>query len=141
MSAHAQTAECLAPSFNIEINTPSYNICSLISKMDTLSVALGCRINPIITQFIEHSTGLPVPIMFSISDDRYYNSTTVQHRVTTDARDINVELKTALAVEMPLVTLALSTVLLRLYSRLAIKKNLAPDDILVILGTVRSEHF
>lgn len=49
----------------------------------------------------------------------------------------------ALAVEIPLMTLALATVVLRVYSRLAIKRKLAADDILILLGTVRradSEH-
>ncbi|CAG5162507.1 uncharacterized protein ALTATR162_LOCUS6231 [Alternaria atra] len=43
--------------------------------------------------------------------------------------------KTALAVEVPLMVLALSTVILRVYSRLAIKRKIAPDDILIMLGT------
>ena len=44
---------------------------------------------------------------------------------------------TALAVEVPLMAIALTTVILRVYSRLAIKKRLATDDLLIILGTVR----
>jgi hypothetical protein len=44
--------------------------------------------------------------------------------------------RTALAVEIPLVVLALTTVVLRVYSRLTIKRRLAADDILIILGTV-----
>jgi len=43
----------------------------------------------------------------------------------------------ALAVEVPLMAIALTTVILRVYSRLAIKKRLATDDLLIILGTVR----
>ncbi|KAG9194758.1 hypothetical protein G6011_04793 [Alternaria panax] len=42
----------------------------------------------------------------------------------------------ALAVEVPLMALALTTVVLRVYSRLAIKRKIAPDDILIMLGTV-----
>ncbi|KAF1846497.1 uncharacterized protein K460DRAFT_284513 [Cucurbitaria berberidis CBS 394.84] len=42
--------------------------------------------------------------------------------------------RTALAVEIPLMVLALSTVVARVYSRLAIKRKLAPDDILIMLG-------
>jgi hypothetical protein len=43
---------------------------------------------------------------------------------------------TALAVEVPLMVVALTTVILRVYSRVAIKKKLATDDLLIILGTV-----
>lgn len=43
--------------------------------------------------------------------------------------------RTALAVEIPLMVLALTTVVLRVYSRLAIKRKLAADDILILLGT------
>jgi hypothetical protein len=43
---------------------------------------------------------------------------------------------TALGVEIPLMVLAFATVILRVYSRLAIKRNIAADDILIILGTV-----
>jgi len=32
--------------------------------------------------------------------------------------------------------LALSTVIPRVYSRLAIKRKIAPDDVLIMLGTV-----
>jgi hypothetical protein len=44
--------------------------------------------------------------------------------------------RTAIAVEIPLMTLALATVVLRVYSRLTIKRKLAADDILIILGVV-----
>jgi hypothetical protein len=47
--------------------------------------------------------------------------------------------RTALAVEIPLMTLALVTVVLRLYSRLTIKRKLAADDVLIIMGLV-SQH-
>jgi hypothetical protein len=43
---------------------------------------------------------------------------------------------TALAVEIPLLVLAVTTVALRVFSRLVIKRKLAADDILIILGTV-----
>jgi hypothetical protein len=44
--------------------------------------------------------------------------------------------RTALAVEVPLMALALGTVVLRVFSRLTIKRRLAADDILILLGTV-----
>lgn len=43
---------------------------------------------------------------------------------------------TALAVEIPLLVLAVTTVVLRVFSRLAIKRKLAADDVLIIVGTV-----
>jgi hypothetical protein len=43
---------------------------------------------------------------------------------------------TVFAVEIPLMVLALATVALRVYSRLAIKRKLATDDVLIMLGTV-----
>ncbi|KAH4035971.1 hypothetical protein HBI38_178310 [Parastagonospora nodorum] len=42
---------------------------------------------------------------------------------------------TALAVEIPLLVLAVTTVVLRVFSRLAIKRKLAADDVLIIIGT------
>jgi hypothetical protein len=47
---------------------------------------------------------------------------------------------TALAVEIPLLILAVTTVALRVFSRLAIKRKLAADDILIILGTVGQDR-
>jgi hypothetical protein len=44
---------------------------------------------------------------------------------------------TALAVEVPLMVVALTTVILRVYPRLAIKKRLTVDDLLIILGVGR----
>ncbi|CAI9628003.1 unnamed protein product [Alternaria burnsii] len=55
--------------------------------------------------------------------------------VEINAGDATRGFKTALAVEVPLVVLALSTVILRVYSRLAIKRKIAPDDVLIMLGT------
>lgn len=46
------------------------------------------------------------------------------------------ESKAMLAVEIPLVVLALSTVVLRVYSRLGIKRKLALDDILIICAVI-----
>jgi hypothetical protein len=43
---------------------------------------------------------------------------------------------TALGVEIPLMVLAFATVILRVYSRLAIKRALATDDVLIMLGMV-----
>lgn len=43
----------------------------------------------------------------------------------------------ALAVEIPLMGVALGTVALRVWSRIAVKRRLAADDLLIILGTVR----
>ncbi|KAB2109441.1 hypothetical protein AG0111_0g243 [Alternaria gaisen] len=55
--------------------------------------------------------------------------------VEVNAGDTTRGFKTALAVEVPLMVLALSTVILRVYSRLAIKRKIAPDDVLIMLGT------
>ncbi|RYO28499.1 hypothetical protein AA0111_g6627 [Alternaria arborescens] len=55
--------------------------------------------------------------------------------VEVNAGDATSGFKTALAVEVPLMVLALSTVILRVYSRLAIKRKIAPDDVLIMLGT------
>jgi hypothetical protein len=43
---------------------------------------------------------------------------------------------TTLAVEIPLIVLALATVVVRLYSRLAVKRKLAADDVLIVCGLV-----
>lgn len=63
--------------------------------------------------------------------------TIAQPIVQVNAGDATSGYTTALAVEIPLMALALATVALRVYSRLAIKRKLAADDILIILGTVR----
>ena len=42
----------------------------------------------------------------------------------------------AYAVEIPLMGLALGTVILRVWSRFAVKGRLATDDTLILLGTV-----
>lgn len=42
----------------------------------------------------------------------------------------------AYAVEIPLIGLALGTVILRVWSRLTVKGKVAADDILILLGTV-----
>lgn len=44
--------------------------------------------------------------------------------------------KVAYAVEIPLMGLALGTVILRVWSRFAVKGRLAVDDTLILLGTV-----
>lgn len=44
--------------------------------------------------------------------------------------------KGMLAVEIPLMFFAITTVLLRLYSRLRVKKQLAVDDVLIVCGLV-----
>ncbi|KAF2651764.1 hypothetical protein K491DRAFT_606257 [Lophiostoma macrostomum CBS 122681] len=41
---------------------------------------------------------------------------------------------TTLAVEIPLMVFALATVMVRLYSRLAVKRKLAADDVLIVCG-------
>jgi hypothetical protein len=46
------------------------------------------------------------------------------------------ENKVMLAVEIPLIILAICTVVLRGYSRMGIKRRLAADDVLIILGTI-----
>ena len=52
-----------------------------------------------------------------------------------DGNGSNVN-KVMLAVEIPLMLVAICTVVLRVYSRLAIKRKVAVDDILIICGTV-----
>jgi len=75
------------------------------------------------------------PAMYTIPDDQRLHGTIAQPIVQMNAGDATKGIRTALAVEVPLMVLALSTVILRVYSRLAIKKKMAPDDILIILGT------
>lgn len=48
----------------------------------------------------------------------------------------SAENKTVLAVEIPLILVAICTVVLRVYSRLGIKRKLAVDDVLIICGTI-----
>lgn len=69
-----------------------------------------------------------------------FHPTITQPIVNVDAGDATNSFRTALAVEVPLMVLAISTVVLRVYSRLAIKKRLAADDILILLGTVCSSR-
>ncbi|EMD69674.1 hypothetical protein COCSADRAFT_32358 [Bipolaris sorokiniana ND90Pr] len=72
------------------------------------------------------------------SEGTEFRPTITQPIVNVEAGDATNGFKTALSVEVPLMVLAISTVLLRVYSRLAIKKKLAADDILILLGTVCS---
>jgi hypothetical protein len=51
--------------------------------------------------------------------------------------DMTYEYKVSLAVEIPLIFLAVTAVSLRVFSRIGIKKQLAVDDVLIIIGTVR----
>lgn len=51
--------------------------------------------------------------------------------------DVTYEYRVSLAVEIPLIFLAVTAVSLRVFSRIGIKKKLATDDILIIIGTVR----
>jgi hypothetical protein len=74
--------------------------------------------------------------MYVAPDGQKFNVTVAQPIVEVNAGDATRGFKTALAVEVPLMVLALSTVILRVYSRLAIKRKIAPDDILIMLGTV-----
>ncbi|KAH7395261.1 hypothetical protein DE146DRAFT_615996 [Phaeosphaeria sp. MPI-PUGE-AT-0046c] len=64
-----------------------------------------------------------------------HHITIAQPIVQVNAGDATSGYTTALAVEIPLMALALATVALRVYSRLAIKRSLAADDILIMLGT------
>jgi hypothetical protein len=57
-----------------------------------------------------------------------------------DSADVTYEYKVSLAVEIPLIFLAVSAVSLRVFSRIGIKKKLAVDDILIIVATVRSRQ-
>lgn len=51
------------------------------------------------------------------------------------------DLKTMREVEIPLMVLAMGTVALRIYSRLAVKRKLAVDDGLIVLALVRLTVF
>ncbi|KAF2866413.1 hypothetical protein BDV95DRAFT_505141 [Massariosphaeria phaeospora] len=55
--------------------------------------------------------------------------------VDDDNNTSSIHNKVMLAVEIPFVLIAICTVVLRVYSRLAIKRKLAVDDVLIILGT------
>ena len=48
--------------------------------------------------------------------------------------------KVRIAVEIPLMVLAISAVVLRLYSRMAVKRKCAIDDILIVCGLVSTIH-
>jgi hypothetical protein len=74
--------------------------------------------------------------MYVAPNGQKFNVTVAQPIVEVNDGDATRGFKTALAVEVPLMVLALSTVILRVYSRLAIKRKIAPDDILIMLGTV-----
>lgn len=90
-------------------------------------------------QFYPWLTAKPLRLhttMYVVPDGRKYHITIAQPIVEVNAGDATMGFKTALAVEVPLMVLALSTVILRVYSRLAIKRKIAPDDILIMLGTV-----
>lgn len=56
-----------------------------------------------------------------------------------NAGDDSSSMETTLAVEVPLMVLALCTVILRVCSRLKIKRKLALDDVLIMLGTVYTQ--
>ncbi|CAN9227003.1 unnamed protein product [Alternaria alternata] len=73
--------------------------------------------------------------MYVLPDIQDVHVTMTQPIVEVNAGDATRGFKTALAVEVPLMVLALSTVILRVYSRLAIKRKIAPDDVLIMLGT------
>lgn len=76
--------------------------------------------------------------MYVAKDMVEFHPTIAQPIVDVDYGDATGGYRTALAVEIPLMFLALATVVLRVYSRLAIKRKLAADDILILLGTVCS---
>lgn len=52
--------------------------------------------------------------------------------------DSDHNVRATLAVEIPLIVLAFATVVLRLWSRLIVKRKLATDDVLITLGLVGS---
>jgi hypothetical protein len=74
--------------------------------------------------------------MFMVPSMAEFQVTRAQPIVEVNSGDETSGFATALGVEIPLMVLALSTVVLRVYSRLAIKRKLATDDVLIILGTV-----
>lgn len=78
--------------------------------------------------------------MYTLPDNSSFHTTIALPIVNVDAGDATIGFRTALAVEIPFMVLALSTVVLRVYSRIAIKKKLAPDDVMIILGLVSSSH-
>lgn len=73
--------------------------------------------------------------MYTVPDTVKFHASIAQPIVNVDYGDATSGYRTALAVEIPLMALALSTVIARVYSRLAIKKKLAADDVLIMLGT------
>ncbi|KAF2829119.1 hypothetical protein CC86DRAFT_184867 [Ophiobolus disseminans] len=73
--------------------------------------------------------------MYTSQDMVELHATSAQPIIDVNYGDGTRGYTTALAVEIPLMILALTTVVLRVYSRLAIKRKLAADDILIILGT------
>lgn len=74
--------------------------------------------------------------MYTVPEPVEFHATVAHAAVNVEFGIASGGYRTALAVEIPLMVLALVTVGLRLYSRLAIKRKLAADDILIILGAV-----
>ena len=74
--------------------------------------------------------------MYTIPETVAFHATIAQPVVKIEYWEATNGLRTALAVEIPFMFFALCAVVARVYSRLAIKKKLAPDDVLIILGTV-----
>lgn len=64
--------------------------------------------------------------------DRVWDAQLVQ----VNNAEVGTDKVVALAIEIPLIVLATSTVALRVYSRWGIKKKLAIDDMLIILAVV-----
>jgi hypothetical protein len=64
-------------------------------------------------------------------------NTTEEQLAGVGSSDMTYEYKVSLAVEIPLIFLAVTAVSLRVFSRIGIKKQLAVDDVLIIIGTVR----
>jgi hypothetical protein len=64
-------------------------------------------------------------------------NTTEEQLARVGSSDMTYEYKVSLAVEIPLIFLAVTAVSLRVFSRIGIKKQLAVDDVLIIIGTVR----
>ncbi|KAF2027707.1 hypothetical protein EK21DRAFT_71489 [Setomelanomma holmii] len=73
--------------------------------------------------------------MYAVPDLVEFHATVAQPIVNVDPGDATSGYRTATAVEVPLIVIALATVMARVYSRLAIKRKLAADDIFIILGT------
>jgi len=79
-----------------------------------------------------------MPLIFENPErDNNFIDTFKEQLAKVGNSDATYEYKVSLAVEIPLIFLAVTAVSLRVFSRIGIKKQLAVDDTLIIIGTVR----